>query len=220
MKKKFIVLVSSLLAIVLLFVVNTKTAYAACECLQNAFPLPAGSVIYDNLGVAIPETAFGLWNTTPPSGPGVNPADQEPRCPTNPAPVGGGTCYNSAAGPVPGPLMEGCACNVYTQGFVKTWFRVPTLGDLIGNVIRLIFFIAGLYALVLLLLGGFEWVSSGGEEKKLTSARGKIMNAIIGLVVMVAVLTLVILLEQVVFGGKVCLGISCPINMGDLSLIK
>ena len=82
------------------------------------------------------------------------------------------------------------------------------------------FFIAGLYALVLLLLGGFEWVSSGGDDKKLSSARGKIINAIIGLVVMVAVLTLVILLEQVVFGGKVCLGISCPINMGDLSLIK
>jgi len=73
---------------------------------------------------------------------------------------------------------------------------------------------------VLLLLGGFEWVSSGGDDKKLSSARGKIINAIIGLVVMVAVLTLVILLEQVVFGGKVCLGISCPINMGDLRIIR
>ena len=111
-------------------------------------------------------------------------------------------------------------CDPLTQAKINIWFRVPTLGDLIGNVIRLIFFIAGLYALVLLLLGGFEWVSSGGDDKKLSTARGKIINAIIGLVVMVATLTLVILLEQVVFGGKVCLGISCPINMGDLRLIK
>ncbi len=119
------------------------------------------------------------------------------------------------------PATSTCGpCNPLTQAKINMWFRVPTLGDLIGNILRLMFFIAGLYALVLLLLGGFEWVSSGGEEKKLGSARGKILNAIIGLVVMVAVLTLVILLEQVVFGGKVCLGISCPINMGQLSLIK
>ena len=205
MKKKFIVLASSLLVVSLLFVISSQKAYASCECVRAA-GVPNS---YDTQGLPIPVEAYGTWTTTP-AGP-VSP-DQEPRCPSP-------GCTANAANTVT-PLCENKACNVYTQGYVRTWFRVPTLGDLIGNVIRLIFFIAGLYALVLLLLGGFEWVSSGGEEKKLTSARGKIMNAIIGLVVMVAVLTLVILLEQVVFGGKVCLGISCPINMGDLSIIK
>ncbi len=119
-----------------------------------------------------------------------------------------------------GPPVTCGTCNPLTQAKISLWFRVPTLGDLIGNALRLLFFIAGLYALVLLLLGGFEWVSSGGEDKKLESARKKIINAIIGLVVMVAVLTLVILIEQVVFGGKVCLGISCPINMGNLRIIN
>ena len=207
MKKKFIVLASSLLVVSLFFVISSQKAYASCECVRAAGV--AGS--YDTQGLPIPMEAYGTWTTTP-NGAGVLPADQEPRCPA-------AGCAPNAVNAVT-PLCETKACNVYTQGYVKTWFRVPTLGDLIGNVIRLIFFIAGLYALVLLLLGGFEWVSSGGEEKKLTSARGKIMNAIIGLVVMVATLTLVILLEQVVFGGKVCLGISCPINMGDLSIIK
>ena len=216
MKKKFIVLTSSLLVVSSLFVVSTQKADASCECLRDT---PSGGAPwYDNQGISIPADAYGTWQTTPLGG---LPADQDPTCPVLAGAVAP-NCYLRGAPPAgaPGDLMVGCACNVYTQGFVRTWFRVPTLGDLIGNVIRLIFFIAGLYALVLLLLGGFEWVSSGGEEKKLTSARGKIMNAIIGLVVMVAVLTLVILLEQVVFGGKVCLGISCPINMGDLSIIK
>ena len=103
---------------------------------------------------------------------------------------------------------------------LDTGFKVPTFSQIIGNVIRLIFFIAGLFALVYLLLGGFEWVQSAGDEKKLTSARNKITNAIIGLVVMIAVLSLVIFLEQVVFGGKICLGISCPINVGFLKLIR
>jgi len=145
---------------------------------------------------------------------------------TGPLNAGGGC--NAAGGGGPGDCditapasFAACGdCNPLKEAKVNIWFRVPTLGDLVGNVIRLMFFIAGLYALVLLLLGGFEWVSSGGDDKKLSAARGKIINAIIGLVVMVAVLTLVILLEQVVFGGKVCLGISCPINMGDLRIIK
>jgi len=203
MKKKFIVLASSLLVVGLLFVVNTQKTYAACECVRQ----PSTSGTFDNQGLPIPADAYGLWKSTPLG------SATEPFCPPSPG------CTANASGVIT-PLCEDKPCNVYTQGFVKTWFRVPTLGDLVGNVIRLMFFIAGLYALVLLLLGGFEWVSSGGDDKKLSAARGKIINAIIGLVVMVAVLTLVILLEQVVFGGKVCLGISCPINMDDLSIIK
>ncbi len=99
-------------------------------------------------------------------------------------------------------------------------FRVPTFAELIGNVIRLFFFVAGLVALVFLLLGGFEWVSSGGDSKKTDAARAKITSAVIGLVIMIAVLSLVIFLEQVVFGGKICLGISCPMNIGFMQLIR
>jgi len=105
------------------------------------------------------------------------------------------------------------------KGVLDVGWRIPTFSELIGNIIRLIFFIAGLFALVYLLLGGFEWVQSAGDEKKLESARGKITNAVIGLVVMIAVLSLVIFLEQVVFGGKICLGISCPMNIGFLRIV-
>jgi len=127
---------------------------------------------------------------------------------------GGATCDIS------GPFQEGGSCNPLAESYINLWFCVPTLGDLIGNLIRIIFFIAGLLALFMLLLGAFEWVSSGGDEKKLTSARGKIVNAVIGLVVMVAVMTLVVLIEQIIFGGKLCLGISCPLNVGQLAIIE
>lgn len=212
MKKKIIVLASSLIVVSLLFIGITQKAYASCECISGA----GAGTEKDSSGNVIPREAYGTWQNTPVAAP------TDPKCAAL-AVCGDPSCGNAAGTYLGGsgcPICETKSCNVYTQGYVKTWFKVPTLGDLIGNIIRLMFFIAGLYALVLLLLGGFEWVSSGGDDKKLTSARGKIFNAIIGLVVMVAVLTLVIILEQVVFGGKVCLGISCPINMGDLSLIK
>ena len=119
-----------------------------------------------------------------------------------------------------GTFREGASCNPLTESYINVWFCVPTLGDLIGNLIRIIFFIAGLMALFMLLLGAFEWVASGGEEKKLQSARTRIISAVVGLVVMVAVMTLVILIEQIIFGGKVCLGISCPLNVGKLAIIE
>lgn len=119
-----------------------------------------------------------------------------------------------------GKYMEGASCNPLTESYINVWFCVPTVQDLIGNLIRIIFFIAGLVALGLLLLGGFEWVSSGGDDKKIDGARRKILHAVIGLVVMVAVMTLAILIEQVVFGGKVCLGLSCPLNLAKLAIIE
>ena len=106
-----------------------------------------------------------------------------------------------------------------TDMYLDVGFQVPTFSVLLGSLIRLIFFIAGLFALVYLLLGGFEWVRSGGDEKKIEQARAKIVNAVIGLVVMIAVLSLVVFLEQVIFGGKICLGISCPMNIGFLRLV-
>ncbi len=190
--KKVLILAFTFLIVSVVFVgLVAKSAYAGCKCASSGTTdQTAGNWIAYDDG-SVP-------NGCDPLGTG-GPGDCMD---TNPA--------TSVCGP----------CNPLTQAKINMWFRVPTLGDLIGNVLRLMFFIAGLYALVLLLLGGFQWVSSGGEEKKLGEARNKIINAIIGLVVMVAVLTLVILLEQVVFGGKVCLGISCPINMGQLSIIK
>ena len=127
---------------------------------------------------------------------------------------GGASCDTA------GQFREGASCNPLAESYINVWFCVPTLGDLIGNLIRIIFFIAGLLAIFMLLMGGFEWVSSGGDDKKLSSARGKIVNAVIGLVVMVAVMTLVVLIEQVIFGGKMCLGISCPLDVGKLAIIE
>jgi hypothetical protein len=51
-------------------------------------------------------------------------------------------------------------------------------------------------------------------------AREQIQAAVLGLIVMVAVLTLVVIVEQVIFGGKLCLGISCPLQLGSINLIK
>ena len=53
----------------------------------------------------------------------------------------------------------------------------------ISNVIRTILGFLGIIAVVIILMGGFKWMTAGGNEETVTQARGNIKNAIIGLVV-------------------------------------
>lgn len=59
-----------------------------------------------------------------------------------------------------------------------------SLGDFITNIIQLAFALALLLVLVMLIWGSFEWISSGGDKENVGKARGKIINALIGLAVL------------------------------------
>ena len=102
---------------------------------------------------------------------------------------------------------------VYAQDTVvaRLRFKIPTLAEIITFLIRFFFVIAGLAALIYLILGAFAWITSGGDKEAVTKAQQKIQAAVVGLIVLVLVLAIIILIEQVVFAQKVCFGITCPI---------
>lgn len=56
---------------------------------------------------------------------------------------------------------------------------------IIARIIRNLFGLLGLVAVVIILYGGFVWMTSGGEESKITQAKDIIKNAAIGLAIMV-----------------------------------
>lgn len=95
-------------------------------------------------------------------------------------------------------------------------FKIPTLGDLLTFAIRAFFAIAGLAALFYLLRGALAWITSGGDKDSVAEARNRIQAAIIGLIMIVAVLAIVWTLEQVIFNRKICLGLSCPLTLPSL----
>jgi len=95
-------------------------------------------------------------------------------------------------------------------------FQIPSLGDVLTFAIRIFFVIAGLAALFYMLLGAFAWISSGGDKDSVTAAREKIQAAVIGLIMIVAVLAIVWTLEQVIFNRRICLGVSCPLTIPSL----
>ena len=63
------------------------------------------------------------------------------------------------------------------------------VGSLISLGIQLFIIVAGVTLLIVLLLGAYEWVVSGGDKEKLSKAQQKITNAVIGIIVVVVVLS-------------------------------
>ena len=62
---------------------------------------------------------------------------------------------------------------------------IQCLEPLFENVVRSVISISGVALFIVLLISGFNFLFSGGDQKKLEQARGAMTNAIIGLVVIV-----------------------------------
>jgi len=75
---------------------------------------------------------------------------------------------------------------------------VSGLGSLVGFGINLFVIVAGMFLLIYLLWGAFDWISSSGEKEKITKAQNKITNALIGFV-----LIFVVLAVFSVLGGQI-----------------
>src|SRR3989344_344086 len=80
-----------------------------------------------------------------------------PETPINPCPQGGGVGFD-------------VLCSLDLEGGV------------IGTLITVAFILAVLIALVFLIFGGIKWIISGGDKTKVEEARGTIVAALVGLV--------------------------------------
>ena len=57
------------------------------------------------------------------------------------------------------------------------------VGSLINDLLRLVMVIAALLVFGQLIWGGISWITSGGDKTKIEEARGKIVAAVVGLIV-------------------------------------
>ena len=95
-------------------------------------------------------------------------------------------------------------------------FQIPTFGDILTFIIRLFFVLAGIAALLYLLMGAFTWITSGGNKENVEKARDKIQAAIVGIILVVIVVAILATLETVVFSSKLCFGLTCPVSIPPL----
>jgi hypothetical protein len=69
-------------------------------------------------------------------------------------------------------------------------------GEWISNLLGGIMAVAAILTFLYLLWGAVEWITSGGDKSKVESARNKITQAILGLIVLAATTALFILLQN------------------------
>ncbi len=74
-----------------------------------------------------------------------------------------------------GGAEAGAACTGQTGG--------PTLESQLGNVTNVLIVAVGVISVIMIIVGGFRYVLSGGDSKNTTAAKDTILYAIIGLVV-------------------------------------
>lgn len=98
-------------------------------------------------------------------------------------------------------------------------FKIPTFSDILTFGIRAFFTIAGILALFALLQGGLAWVTSGGAKESVQKAQEKIQAAIVGMIIIVAVLAIIATFEQVVFSRRICFGLTCAVTIPGLLVV-
>jgi len=113
-------------------------------------------------------------------------------------------------------IVKSVFADISTNTSIDVGWKIPSLADVLGFVIKTFFIISGLAALLFLVLGALAWISSGGDKEKVSKAQEKIQAAIVGLIVLVAVVAVIATIEQVIFKQTVCLGLTCPLTFPSL----
>ncbi|NCC70242.1 hypothetical protein EOM09_01535, partial [bacterium] len=92
----------------------------------------------------------------------------------------GQICVKSSATPATciAGTMADTIKGVGSSSGLATDVSVPTM---VGNVIRIILGISGTAALIIVVVGGVKWMTSGGNETKITSARKLMVSGAIGI---------------------------------------
>ena len=76
---------------------------------------------------------------------------------------------------------------------------VPSLGSQIQIIVNILLFILGAIAVVMIVIGGIRYATSGGDSSQITSAKNTILYAVVGLVVAILAYAIVnFILDQFV----------------------
>lgn len=104
-------------------------------------------------------------------------------------------------------LAQNTTVSSVTYAPVNLGFTIPAFDAVLTFIIRLFFIIAGIIAIFYLLLGAFAWITSGGNKENVDKARDKIMNAVVGLILIFVVLAVATVVENMLFPANCGLGI-------------
>ena len=67
--------------------------------------------------------------------------------------------------------------------------------NLLSATVTLGFSIGAIVFLIILMLGGVQWITSGGDKASVEAARGRVTSAIVGITILLSVFAVVLAVE-------------------------
>lgn len=83
---------------------------------------------------------------------------------------------------------------------------LASIADIVSAVIGVMTIAAAVWTLFQIIIGGISWITAGGDKSKLQTARDKITNALIGLIIVVAGWAILALAGQFLGWDNILLG--------------
>lgn len=84
-------------------------------------------------------------------------------------------------------------------------FGAGGISTFLTNIIGLVYIVAGIVFIFMMVMGAFSWIVSGGDKEAIAKARLRIINAIIGLVLLALTFFILAVIGQVT-GFKLFVG--------------
>lgn len=92
------------------------------------------------------------------------------------------------AAAITGVFHSGVAKAQVSIDFPESFGGLPSqdVKTTIGNIIQIVLGFLGILTVLIILLGGFKWMTSGGNEDKIDEAKKLISAGVVGLVIVLA----------------------------------
>ncbi|MDD3284183.1 MAG: hypothetical protein PHZ07_01160 [Patescibacteria group bacterium] len=75
--------------------------------------------------------------------------------------------------------------NLQTTAVTSAGYKQGDVVSTIAIIVRIVLSLLGVFFLILIIMGGFQWMSAGGNEETVTKARKRITDASIGLAIII-----------------------------------
>ncbi len=76
--------------------------------------------------------------------------------------------------------------DIETPATAGNFFGFTCIGNFVSNIVSMAFIISGIAFFLILVWGGIDWLTSGGDKAKVEGASKRITSALIGLAIVAA----------------------------------
>ena len=89
----------------------------------------------------------------------------------------------ASAADIQGSLCGGADLNVNSSGCDDTTDGTDKINSMITTIVNIFSLVVGVVAVIMIIVGGFRYITSGGDSNNVSGAKNTIIYAIIGLVI-------------------------------------